>query len=140
MKIIKRECSRRDESEIEINWKSCREDDDDQINIIKFITWNHGDIKECINQVNLKKIDIRLNGKKLYHTHGRLNLVVWNYHKYFGSYLWLKISLKFTKLLYFFDIQIAMNFPIKKTFYYFREATRHAKKTIFRYHVPIVHK
>lgn len=25
----KRECARRDESEIEIDWKSCREDDDD---------------------------------------------------------------------------------------------------------------
>lgn len=53
MKIKEREWARRDESEIEINWKSCREDEDDeQINIIKFITWNHGDIKECINQVN----------------------------------------------------------------------------------------
>lgn len=49
----KRECTRRDESEIEINWKSCREDDDEQINIIKFITWNHGgDTKEFVNQVN----------------------------------------------------------------------------------------
>ena len=57
----KRECTRRVESEI--NWKSCREDDDDeQINIIKFITWNHGAIKESIN--------IKSILEQLYHTQG----------------------------------------------------------------------